>query len=448
MKNTMTLLAVLGSSAASMAQCGMTVSGYSNIHCMSGFVEINTSGGTPPYTIEVRKLPQNTVMGTFADADGNNFFWGGGYAWEATGGARVTVTDAASCTATMDVDHNAFTWTPHMVLPPVLDCASGTFRVNMSWFLTAPQTFRVDNGPVQNVGGNWIANGSSYVLNTALSPGAHTITFPEHGISFTYCETSHSVTVPNPVSPGDCGVNLRVRTALDGALPTGTIMTDGLRTVGLIPTVEPYTALGYTYTGTSPGVSIPAALLTVTGNDAVVDWVVIELRSSAAPYGVLYSKPALLQRDGDVIDTDGDTYLATSLAAGSYHVAIRHRNHLGAMTGQAYQLGPDPLTINFRSIVTYGSNAVVVKGGVGCLWAGDVTGNGTIAYTGANNDRDPILVAIGGNIPTSTLTGQYRQEDVNLDGVVKYAGLNNDRDPILVNIGGTTPTNTRTQQLP
>jgi len=39
-------------------------------------------------------------------------------------------------------------------------------------------------------------------------------------------------------------------------------------------------------------------------------------------------------------------------------------------------------------------------------------------------------------------------EDANLDGQVKYTGASNDRDPILVNIGGTVPTNTRVQQLP
>jgi hypothetical protein len=31
---------------------------------------------------------------------------------------------------------------------------------------------------------------------------------------------------------------------------------------------------------------------------------------------------------------------------------------------------------------------------------------------------------------------------------VKYTGANNDRDPILVNIGGTVPTNTRVATLP
>ena len=63
------------------------------------------------------------------------------------------------------------------------------------------------------------------------------------------------------------------------------------------------------------------------------------------------------------------------------------------------------------------------------------------------NDRDPILQAIGGNVPTAVVNA-YSVCDVNLDGAVKYAGAANDRDPILVNIGGSIPTNVGHEQLP
>jgi hypothetical protein len=68
-------------------------------------------------------------------------------------------------------------------------------------------------------------------------------------------------------------------------------------------------------------------------------------------------------------------------------------------------------------------------------------------YTGQANDRDPILGAIGGTVPTNTVTG-YVPHDVNLDGVVRYTGATNDRDLILQVVGGVVPTNTRSQQLP
>ena len=85
------------------------------------------------------------------------------------------------------------------------------------------------------------------------------------------------------------------------------------------------------------------------------------------------------------------------------------------------------------------------------LWAGntrlDAPTPFKLKYTGANNDRDAILLRVGGTTPNSVASGYY-PEDVNLDGSVKYTGAGNDRDPILVNIGGTVPTNTRVQQLP
>ena len=64
-----------------------------------------------------------------------------------------------------------------------------------------------------------------------------------------------------------------------------------------------------------------------------------------------------------------------------------------------------------------------------------------------NNDRDPILQAIGGTVPTNVVTG-YSGADVNMDGDIRYTGAANDRDPILLNIGGVVPTATRPAQIP
>ena len=78
---------------------------------------------------------------------------------------------------------------------------------------------------------------------------------------------------------------------------------------------------------------------------------------------------------------------------------------------------------------------------------GNATRDQSLKYTGETNDRDPILSAIGGTIPTNTASG-YLPMDTNLDGLVKYTGQDNDRDIILSNIGGSVPTETRTEQIP
>jgi len=94
-----------------------------------------------------------------------------------------------------------------------------------------------------------------------------------------------------------------------------------------------------------------------------------------------------------------------------------------------------------------GADAMIQLGSKWALWSGDVTGDEQVKYVGTNNDRDAILISVGGNIPTNTAFG-YFLEDVNLDAFVKYAGATNDRDPVLINIGGNSPTVIRNGYYP
>ena len=261
----------------------------------------------------------------------------------------------------------------------------------------------------------------------------------------------------NVVVPGtalvqwqDCLPGIRLRTFLGGAYePSSGLMRDDLRASSLVPLTEPYTALGYSYVGTSGG-TITSARRAETGPNAVVDWVVVELRNKLTPSTVVASRSAILERDGDVVAPDGQARLTFNVAANEYYIAIRHRNHLAAMSGTFMRLDANEaaLDLTLSSTATYGTLArSASSNGRMVLWAGDVSRNGQLSYVGNGNDRDPILVAVGGSIPTNTATG-YRLEDVDLNGVIRYVGQGNDRDPLLLNIGGSTPTNIRLQQLP
>jgi hypothetical protein len=153
-----------------------------------------------------------------------------------------------------------------------------------------------------------------------------------------------------------------------------------------------------------------------------------------------------------VVGLDGTSALVISAVPGNYYIAVRHRNHLGAMSATALALSGSTTTIDLRSSATstYGTAARKNVNGNMVLWCGNVFHDGSVGalkYTGSNNDRDPILTAIGGTTPTSVVSG-YMREDVNLSGYVKYTGAANDRDPILVNIGSTVPTNVRYEQIP
>ncbi len=240
------------------------------------------------------------------------------------------------------------------------------------------------------------------------------------------------------------------------------LMNDDLRAAGHIPLTEPYTALGYGFENNEgtlilggSGSTIDPAVLSVTGPDAIVDWVVVELRNAQDPIedndGISKSRIALLQRDGDVVELDGISSIQFAGIAPNYHIAVVHRNHLPAMTflpragfgmlsyGVDFSLSTEAIWDNIPS--RNNVNGIMVQA------PGDVNLDQGLKYTGANNDRDPILTAIGGSVPTATLTG-YHSTDLNMDGLVKYAGAANDRDLILVNVGGSVPTATRFAELP
>ncbi len=248
----------------------------------------------------------------------------------------------------------------------------------------------------------------------------------------------------------DCPPGLRLRVNLGGPYhASSNLMRDDLRAAGLLPLSEPYSALGYSFIG-GGGESTSPARLAITGANAVVDWVLVELRDKNNPSQVVASRAALLERDGDAVGTDGWARLNFNVPPDQYYIAVRHRNHLGAMSAGALRLDASEVSLDLTlsSTPTYGSMAQsTMASGRTALWWGDVNRDGKLKYVGNGNDRDLILVAIGGTTPSNTVFG-YRQEDVDLSGSVKYTGQGNDRDPILLGIGGSTPTATRLQQLP
>ncbi len=80
---------------------------------------------------------------------------------------------------------------------------------------------------------------------------------------------------------------------------SASLMNDQLRSAGLIPLTEPYTGLGFTQLGSGGGERTWQAVLDVTGNDAIVDWVFVELRDKVTPSVKVATRCALVQRDGD-----------------------------------------------------------------------------------------------------------------------------------------------------
>ncbi|WP_299886077.1 hypothetical protein [uncultured Lacinutrix sp.] len=242
------------------------------------------------------------------------------------------------------------------------------------------------------------------------------------------------------------------------------LMRDDLRVNSLLPTTSPYT----------DGKTIDAALFNVTGNDAIVDWIWVEIRDANSATTVVQGQSALLQRDGDIVSTtDGTSPLVFNRLSGDYYIAIKHRNHLGIMTANTFGLNNTLMMIDFKDAnnqITFGTDAQTTFGmpnGVVAMWAGDTNGDGRLNYSGALSDvpgirsqvfNDPNNSVFGGPPVASYQSEGYNGFDVDMNGLTVYSGGLSDvlhvRNNIFNNpsnsIFGGPPTLTYlfTQQLP
>ena len=94
---------------------------------------------------------------------------------------------------------------------------------------------------------------------------------------------------------------------------------------------------------------------------------------------MLGTRAALLQADGNIVDTDGITPLSfEGLSADNYYIAVHHRNHLSVMSLNTIALSDSPATLDFRTASTYGTDAQKEINGNKALWSGDASPNGSI----------------------------------------------------------------------
>ena len=221
------------------------------------------------------------------------------------------------------------------------------------------------------------------------------------------------------------GITLNTKVFLQGAYNASTgLMIDSLRKLASFPLTSPY--------GT--GETINTSVLNTFGNNAIVDWIKIELRDKNTPATVLQTRSALLQCDGDAVETDGITPVFFSgVSADNYYVSIKHRNHLSVTTAYAQTFNSAANTnFNYDTAHTYGSNATVNVNGKMCMWAGDANGDGQIKYTYSGNDKSAISLRLN-NVLTAVVSGYYN-EDLNMDGFVKFTYSNNDKSIIIQNL--------------
>ncbi|MEM1321849.1 MAG: hypothetical protein AAGG75_16435 [Bacteroidota bacterium] len=246
-------------------------------------------------------------------------------------------------------------------------------------------------------------------------------------------------------------------------------MKDDLRSLNLLPSSEPYAGLGFNHVSSGGGEAVHPNVLNTASDGAIVDWVFVELRDSLNAANVLATRAGLMTKAGDIVDLDGKSALSfPGLSTGdSYHIALRHRNHLGVMTDNPILLsgdGSSSYDFTDRTLSTYTNPAnpqaaQYDNGTHTMLWAGDADGDNQVVYVGAT-DITPISAAVFLNPsnttfdPTVPVSNTYDRADTNMDGSIIYVG-NTDITPISasvflhpLNLGTFNPLFILYQQLP
>ncbi|MDY2588348.1 hypothetical protein, partial [Winogradskyella aquimaris] len=166
------------------------------------------------------------------------------------------------------------------------------------------------------------------------------------------------------------------------------LMGDDLRVNGLIPTLSPYI----------DALSCDPSVFTISGPDAIVDWVWVELREDFNISNVISETSALLQRDGDIVAVDGISPLNFDVPEADYYISVSHRNHLGVLSAQTLTLTLGNTSFfNFTLFiddVDGGNNAIAtLPDGTLALYSGDFNGDGQVQ----NTDRLEVEILRGIN---------------------------------------------------
>jgi hypothetical protein len=292
---------------------------------------------------------------------------------------------------------------------------------------------------------------------TAAATGSNPYSYTRTGVTTlgTFAVGTRPVLSPLLVTP---------KVWLLGAYNTGTQrMNDALRTANLIPLTEPYTGLNMltaSLRGSGGGETATAAVVGSAAGAAtdntIVDWVLVQLHN-AGTGAVLSQRAALLQRDGDVVETDGVSPVnMAGNAAGSYFVSVRHRNHLGVRTAAAATLAKTTntnydfttaMSQAFAGAVSNNAMATITAGSRFAMWSGNANDDIVVKMTGfnaTNNDYLRLLNTLGSNVTIQS--NVYSKQDLNMDGSVKMTGFNatnNDYLRLLNTLGGNTVTVTQ-----
>jgi hypothetical protein len=258
---------------------------------------------------------------------------------------------------------------------------------------------------------------------------------------------------------------LKAKVFLQGAYDaTSHLMSDNLRTAGVLPFSNPYAQSPYNtaFTEVSDALSETADASVFTDqpsqSDNIVDWVFLELRNTTAGSNVVQTRGALVQRDGDIVDIDGKSPVTfNNVDPGNYTIAVRHRNHLGLSTDPATytpllssKQSTAPLVDFTTSAFLFGGSSAhgVASDGKYVLWGGNADMNNEVNFIGIKNDKGYIYITTLNSIAGKILTDIYSPSDLNMDSKVNFVGIINDKSFLYNNILESSTGEIKNQLLP
>jgi hypothetical protein len=229
-------------------------------------------------------------------------------------------------------------------------------------------------------------NGANYRWSTGETTASISVN-PTVTTTYSVTATNGSTSIDEVKVVVNCTPILTSKLFLQFVNATTGIMPNDLLASGNFPLSDPYATAAFNtkfiHVNNSTVATTTPTVLATTGNNAIVDWVFVELRTGVSgSTTVAYTKSALLQADGDVVDTDGLSPLAfTGAASGNYFVTMRHRNHLGFTTLNAIAISGTTPLLNFtnNSVPLNGITPTFAKSAtVATLNGGDADSDGSL----------------------------------------------------------------------
>ncbi len=306
------------------------------------------------------------------------------YQWEVDPGTGyIAVNGETSTTLTLTGINSTFNGLKYRCRVTSSGSSCGTVMKFSNEITLSVATLAAAAGPDQT------APGATFTLAATLpagTTGAWSVVSTNTTVTFASSTNPvTTVTLANPnttatlrwtvTAPGGCStfddvvisrVNIRLdaKVFLEGPL-SGSSMNTNIRSI--LPTTSPYG------TGESSSVIL---------SNPVTEWIKVELRNAVTPATVVDSRSGLLLSNGKIVDMDGVSPLTfNNAAAGTYHIAVIHRNHIDFRTNTALSFTAGTSTMVDFTIAApnvFNTALKLIGGTTSAMYAGDANGDNRI----------------------------------------------------------------------